>query len=63
MIKFHFNQPFFAIKQCFVNEDRHETITALNPIARQALLGYHGQDLTSSLAFVAELVLTGNQPH
>jgi hypothetical protein len=32
-------------------------ITALNPIARRALLGYHGLSLTDSLGMVAELVL------
>ena len=32
-------------------------ITALTPIARQALLGYHGQGLLSSVGMVAELAL------
>ncbi|KAI3658488.1 hypothetical protein MP638_001914 [Amoeboaphelidium occidentale] len=34
-------------------------ITALNPIARQALLGYHGVGLMNSLGMVAEVVFNG----
>ena len=34
-------------------------ITALNPIARDALITYHGQGLVTSLGVVAEIVLKG----
>jgi hypothetical protein len=44
-----------------INDDEggDEIITALNPVARRALLGYHGQGLMASLGFVAEIVLKG----
>ena len=46
------------------DKEDHEIITALNPIARRSLLGYHGQSLMTSLGFVAELVLKGkNYPN
>jgi hypothetical protein len=32
-------------------------ITALNPVARRCLLGYHGQGLTKSIGIVTELIL------
>ncbi|OAJ44131.1 hypothetical protein BDEG_27396 [Batrachochytrium dendrobatidis JEL423] len=35
----------------------HKIITALNPVARRALLYYHGRGLMTSLGFVAEIVL------
>jgi hypothetical protein len=35
----------------------HETITALNPIARRALISFHGHGLMNSLGLVAEIVL------
>ena len=41
------------------NQEKEKVITALNPIARRALLGYHGFGLLSSLGLVAELVLKG----
>lgn len=37
--------------------DGHQIITAFNPVARLALLGYHGCELTTSLGCVAEIVL------
>ncbi|KAJ3322127.1 hypothetical protein HDV06_003578 [Boothiomyces sp. JEL0866] len=39
------------------NEDGSKVITALNPIARRALLAYHGKGLITSLGMVAEIVL------
>jgi hypothetical protein len=39
--------------------ENDEIITALNPVARRSLLGYHGIGLMNSLGFVAELVLKG----
>jgi len=41
------------------DEDGDEIIAALNPVARRALLGYHGQGLMTSLGLVAEIVLKG----
>jgi hypothetical protein len=35
-------------------------ITALNPVARDALITYHGQGLVTSLGLVAELVFNGD---
>ncbi|KAJ3025957.1 UNVERIFIED_CONTAM: hypothetical protein HDU68_006429 [Siphonaria sp. JEL0065] len=37
-----------------------ELIVALNPVARRALIGYHGQGLLTSLGLVAELVSRGD---
>jgi hypothetical protein len=46
------------------DEYGNEIITALNPVSRRALLGYHGQGLMASLGFVAEIVLKGtNYPN
>jgi hypothetical protein len=42
-----------------IEEDGHEIITALNPVARRALIAFHGQGLMTSLGFVAEIVLKG----
>jgi hypothetical protein len=42
-----------------LDDDNEQVINALNPIARRALLGYHGVGLITSLRFVAELVLKG----
>ena len=36
-----------------------DIITALNPVARDALITYHGKNLMTSLGFVAEIVLKG----
>ncbi|KAK6093400.1 hypothetical protein MT418_006026 [Batrachochytrium dendrobatidis] len=41
------------------DEDGHKIITALNPVARRALLGYHGRGLMTCLGFLAEIVLKG----
>jgi hypothetical protein len=41
------------------DEDGGKIITALNPVARRALLGFHGKNLMTSLGFVAEIVLKG----
>jgi hypothetical protein len=41
------------------DEDDNEMIPALNPVARRALLGYHGQGPVNSLGFVAEIVFKG----
>jgi hypothetical protein len=43
------------------DEDGHEIITALNPVARRALLGYYGRSLMTSLGLVAELILKGDE--
>jgi hypothetical protein len=52
-------QLFDIIKD---DETGTEIITALNPVARRALLGYHGKDtLIRSLTIVAELVLIGSE--
>jgi hypothetical protein len=37
-----------------------ELIVSLNPVARYALIGYHGQGLLTSLNLVTELVLSGD---
>ncbi|KAJ3089010.1 hypothetical protein HK100_007882 [Physocladia obscura] len=37
-----------------------ELIVALNPVARRALIGYHDQNLLTSLTLVTELVLKGD---
>ena len=42
-----------------LDDDNEQVINALNPIARRALLGYHGVGLMTSLGLVAELVLKG----
>ena len=42
-----------------LDDDNEQVINALNPIARRALLGYHGVGLMPSLGLVAELVLKG----
>ena len=41
-------------------EKGDKIIQALNPVARRALLGYHGQGIKSSLELVAELVFDGD---
>ncbi|KAK6093399.1 hypothetical protein MT418_006025 [Batrachochytrium dendrobatidis] len=41
------------------DEDGHKIITALNPVARRALLYYHGRGLMTCLGFLAEIVLKG----
>ena len=40
--------------------DNTQIITALNPVARDALITYHGQGLMTSLDLVAELVFNGD---
>jgi hypothetical protein len=40
-----------------LDEFGQQIITVLNPVARRALLEYHGQSLIASLGFVAEIVL------
>lgn len=35
-------------------------ITALNPVARRSLLGYHGKGLMDSLGLVTEIVIQGD---
>lgn len=53
------DRQLFDIVPCDDNGD--EIIKSLNPAARRALLGYHGQGLVTSLGLVAELVLKGNE--
>ncbi|KAJ2986999.1 hypothetical protein HDV02_006406, partial [Globomyces sp. JEL0801] len=41
--------------------DGKDIITALNPVARDALITYHGKDLMNSLGVVAEIILKGTE--
>ncbi|KAJ3250169.1 hypothetical protein HK103_003795, partial [Boothiomyces macroporosus] len=54
MIKVGMDRQLFDIVQ---NEDGSKVITALNPVARHALIAYHGKGLITSLGMVAEVVL------
>ena len=40
------------------HEDGQKIITALNPVARRAMLAHHGEGLLTSLSLVAEIVLS-----
>ncbi|KAJ3308025.1 hypothetical protein HDV04_001944 [Boothiomyces sp. JEL0838] len=55
-IKIGMDRQLFDIVQ---NEDGSKVITALNPVARDALITYHGKGLITSLGMVAEIVLKG----
>ena len=50
------DQQLFDIIQ---DEEGHEIIIALNPVARQALISFHRQGLLTSIGCVAEIVLNG----
>ncbi|KAJ3251205.1 hypothetical protein HK103_002580 [Boothiomyces macroporosus] len=52
-IKVGMDRQLFDIVQ---NEDGSKVITALNPVARDALIAYHGKGLITSLGMVAEIV-------
>ena len=41
-----------------LDEDGQQIITALNPVARRAMLAHHGEGLLTSLSMVAEIVLS-----
>ena len=49
----------FQLFDIVCNGNGQKTIIALNPIARDALITYHGEGFISSLILVAELVLGG----
>ena len=49
----------FQLFDIVCNGNGQKTITALNPVARDALITYHVESLISSLILVAELVLGG----
>ena len=43
------------------SESGEQIISALNPVARDALITYHGQSLLTSLGLAAELILKGKE--
>ena len=50
------DQQLFVIA---LDQNNQKVITSLNPVARLALFVYHGTSLTTSLKFVAKIVLHG----
>ena len=55
-IKVGMDRQLFDI---IVDENGAKIITALNPVARRALIAFHGKDLMPSIGLVAEIVLNG----